>query len=131
VCPPAKGTDAVPVLACDYDGTLPRAGHVDLATVDARRRLRETGRKTGPRDGRSPDDLFAVFPQVDLSERVVAENGAVLYPPGGREEKVLTDAAPEALVAALRHEGVEPLGLGRTVVSTRHPDETTGPPLDP
>ena len=112
-------------LACDYDGTLALAGHVDHATVDALRRLRGSGRRLVLVTGRSLEDLLAVFPAANLFDRVIAENGAVLYRPDGREEKVLADPPSAELVAALRHEGVRPLSVGRAIVSTWHPNETT------
>ncbi len=112
-------------LACDYDGTLALAGHVDETTIDALRRLRESGRRLVLVTGRSLEDILAVFPAINLFDRVIAENGAVLYRPADREEKVLADPPSAELVAALRHEGVRPLSVGRTIVSTWHPHETT------
>src|SRR5262245_47017597 len=113
------------VLACDYDGTVAWDGRVDPSTVRALRRLRETGRRLILVTGRALDDLLEVFPEVDLFERVVAENGGLLYRPDGREEKMLAAPPSEALVAGLRREGIAPLGIGRAIVSTWHPHETT------
>jgi HAD superfamily hydrolase (TIGR01484 family) len=112
-------------LACDYDGTLALAGHVDPTTVDALRRLRESGRRLVLVTGRSLADILAVFPAANLFDRIIAENGAVLYRPAEREEKDLADPPSPELVAALRHEGVMPLSVGRTIVATWHPNETT------
>jgi len=112
-------------LACDYDGTLALAGHVDPATVDALRRLRESGRRLVLVTGRSLADILAVFPAAHIFDRIIAENGAVLYRPAEREEKDLADPPSPELVAALRHEGVMPLSVGRTIVATWHPNETT------
>src|SRR5262249_17953871 len=104
---------------------LALAGHVDEATVDALRRLRESGRHLILVTGRSLEDLLAVFPAANLFHRVVAENGAVLYRPDGREMKALADAPSSAFIAALRAEGGKPLSVGRTIVSTWRPHETT------
>jgi HAD superfamily hydrolase (TIGR01484 family) len=112
-------------LACDYDGTLALAGHVDPTTVDALRRLRESGRRLVLVTGRSLADILAVFPAANMFDRIIAENGAVLYRPAEREEKDLADPPSPELVAALRHEGVMPLSIGRTIVATWHPNETT------
>ena len=66
-----------------------------------------------------------VFPQVHLFDRVVAENGALLYRPATREEKPLGCPPPEKLVRALRDHGVEPLAVGRVMIATWQPHETT------
>src|SRR5437763_2472592 len=110
-------------LATDYDGTLAADGRVAGDTIAALERLRATGRKLILVTGRELDDLVRVFPRVDLFERVVAENGALLYRPGG-EEKRLVEPPPEPFVRALRDRGVAPLSVGRSIVATWHPNET-------
>jgi HAD superfamily hydrolase (TIGR01484 family) len=112
------------VLAADYDGTLARDGHVDESVLRSLKRLKESGRKLVLVTGRELDDLLHVFPHFELFDRVVAENGAVLYRPKTREEKVLCERPPEAFVAALRERGVAPLSVGRAIVSTREPHQT-------
>jgi HAD superfamily hydrolase (TIGR01484 family) len=111
-------------LACDYDGTLARDGHVDQPTMDALERLLATGRKLILVTGRELDELLEIFPGVTLFERVVAENGGLLYQPSTREEKLLGEAPSEAFVRALRERGVGPLSVGRIIVATWHPHET-------
>jgi HAD superfamily hydrolase (TIGR01484 family) len=74
-------------LACDYDGTLALAGHVDPATVDALRRLRESGRRLVLVTGRSLADILAVFPAAHIFDRIIAENGAVLYRPASARKR--------------------------------------------
>ena len=69
------------VLAADYDGTLAHHGRTSPSTVTALRRLKDSGRKLVLVTGRQLDDLQQVFPEIDLFNRVVAENGAVLYHP--------------------------------------------------
>lgn len=64
--------------ATDYDGTLATDGHVHDATKDALKRLRTSGRKLILVTGRELDDLQRTFPELDLFDYVVAENGAVL-----------------------------------------------------
>ena len=77
------------VLACDYDGTLASHGQVEEEMIAALERVRSSGRKLILVTGRELDDLMRIFPHLDLFERVVAENGALLYRPATREEKVL------------------------------------------
>jgi hydroxymethylpyrimidine pyrophosphatase-like HAD family hydrolase len=113
------------VLASDYDGTLATDGVVDEETVAALERLVASGRKLLLVTGRELDDLLDVFPQIHLSELVVAENGALLYWPASREEKLLAKPPPAAFVEALRKRGVGPISVGRVIVATWHPHETT------
>lgn len=112
------------VLACDYDGTLAHHGRVSAEIVTALERLIATGRKLVMVTGRELDELLAIFPQVNLFEWVVAENGALLYRPSNREERVLAEPAPETFVRALRQRGVAPFSVGRVIVATWEPHET-------
>ena len=82
-------------LASDYDGTLARHGTVAEETLEALARFRHSGRKLVLVTGRELTDLESVFPRLDLFDRVVAENGAVLYEPETHEKKILA-AAPAA-----------------------------------
>ncbi len=111
-------------LATDYDGTIAHDGVVDDATLTALERLRASNRKLILVTGRELDDLFRVMPRIDVFDRVVAENGAVLYRPETREERLLAPAPPPAFVDALRTAGVDPLSVGRAIVATWEPNET-------
>jgi hydroxymethylpyrimidine pyrophosphatase-like HAD family hydrolase len=112
-------------LATDYDGTLAHDGVVSPATIAALEQLRATGRKLILVTGRELADLLRAFPSIDLFDRVVAENGALIYTPSTREEQPLADPPPKAFVAALQAQGVTPLSVGRVIVATWHPNETT------
>ena len=109
-------------LACDYDGTLAHDGTVADETVVALERLRESNRKLILVTGRQLDDLMRVFPRLDLFDRVVVENGALLYRPATREERRLAEPPPPGFVDALRARGV-PLSVGRVIVATVSPHE--------
>src|SRR5919108_3033957 len=111
-------------LAVDYDGTLATHGRVDEATVAGLKRLLASGRKLILVTGRELDELLTVFPQVDLCDRVVAENGALLYLPATREHKLLGAAPPEVFTLALTARGV-PFSVGWSIVAISHPHETT------
>jgi hydroxymethylpyrimidine pyrophosphatase-like HAD family hydrolase len=111
-------------LATDYDGTLAHDGIVSPSTITALEQLRATGRKLILVTGRELADLLRVFPRIDLFDRVVAENGALIYTPATREEHPIGEAPPETLVAALRAQGVAPLSVGKVIVATWHPNET-------
>lgn len=113
------------VLATDYDGTLATDGHVDEKTLAAMERLRASGRKLILVTGRQLDDLQQVFERLDLFDYVVAENGALLYSPATRQEKLLGSQPPQEFIQALRARHVDPLSVGRVIVATWHPNETT------
>jgi HAD superfamily hydrolase (TIGR01484 family) len=111
-------------LACDYDGTLAHHGRVDEPTLDALKRLRASGRELILVSGRELEDLQATFSHLELFHWAVLENGALLYRPATREEKVLAARPPEKFLDALRRRGVEPLSVGRVIVATWRPHET-------
>ena len=112
------------VLACDFDGTLATDGTVRNETFAALQRLRESGRKLILVTGREIDDLLKVFPRIDIFDRVVAENGALLYRPANREHKTLGEAPSAEFVQALRAAGISPLSVGHCIVSTWQPHES-------
>ena len=112
-------------LASDYDGTLAHDGVVDDATVKALKRLRQSGRKLILVTGREMPELEAAFPQLDLFDRVVAENGAVLFDPATHEKRILAERPPDNFIADLRRRGVEGLSVGEVIVATWHPYEST------
>jgi HAD superfamily hydrolase (TIGR01484 family) len=110
-------------LACDFDGTLAKDGIVDEAVIAALEQVRNSGRKLILVTGRELDDLLKLSVPLDLFERIVAENGALLYQPSTREEKLLCDSPSEELVNLLRQRGVAPLSVGRTIIATWMPHE--------
>ena len=110
-------------LATDYDGTLASQGRVDPATLEALQKLRASGRKLVLVTGRNLAELAEVFEQTDVFDLIVAENGALLFDPAKREEVALCPPPPASLVDRLREIGVEPLTVGRSIVSTWEPNE--------
>ncbi len=111
-------------LACDYDGTLAHDGLVSEQTINSLERFLSSGRKLILVTGRELDNLKQIFPRLDLFERVVAENGALLYRPGSREEKLLGERPPEEFVSELKRRGVHPISVGNVIVATWQPHET-------
>jgi len=112
-------------LAFDYDGTLAHDGVVAQSTVDALRRAKDAKRALLLVTGRELPDLERVFPHLDLFDRVVAENGGLLYRPADREQEALGSPPPEDLVERLRAADVRPLGVGAVILATREPHDTT------
>src|SRR5262249_32290785 len=74
--------------------------------------------------GRVLDELISVFPRLDLFDRVVAENGALLYRPATKEQRALGEPPPAAFVDRLRQAGIAPLSCGRVIVATWEPHQT-------
>jgi len=112
------------VLACDFDGTLASDGTVSPDSLSALLRLRDSGRKLILVTGREIEDLLAIFPDVTVFDRVVGENGGVLYRPATREQRTLGEPPSADFVSALRRRGISPLSVGHCVVSTWQPHET-------
>ncbi|HEX7114402.1 MAG TPA: HAD-IIB family hydrolase [Steroidobacter sp.] len=110
-------------LCCDYDGTLAQHGRVDEPTLAALERLRKSGRRLVLVTGRELADLKRVFPSLELFDRIVAENGALIYRPATREERLLGEAPPASFVEKLVARGVQPLSVGRVIVATWEPHE--------
>jgi hydroxymethylpyrimidine pyrophosphatase-like HAD family hydrolase len=113
------------VLAFDYDGTLAKDGRVADSTVAALERAGRSGRQLLLVTGRELDDLQRVFPRLDLFDRVVAENGGLLYRPDSRRREPLGGSPPAEFVARLREQDVTPLGVGEVMVATREPHDKT------
>jgi HAD superfamily hydrolase (TIGR01484 family) len=111
------------VMACDYDGTLARAGQVTGDRLALLEKLLATGRKLILVTGREVEELLRLLPDIKLFHRVVAENGAVLYDPATRQETTLAPATPGEFTQALRERGVENFSVGRVVISTQRSDE--------
>lgn len=115
----------VVALATDYDGTLAEDGVVSRSTIEALQRFKDTGRRLILVTGRELPELISIFPQLDLFDRVVAENGALLYDPATRTESTLATSASPELFDALKAKGVSPLSRGRCIIATREPHHVT------
>jgi hydroxymethylpyrimidine pyrophosphatase-like HAD family hydrolase len=112
-------------LATDYDGTLAEDGQVSDEALAALVRLKKSGRRLVLVTGRELDELLRLFPKVDVFDRVVAENGALLYTPSPVAERSLAKPPPPAFAEALRVRGVGPMSCGRVIVATWRPHEHT------
>jgi hydroxymethylpyrimidine pyrophosphatase-like HAD family hydrolase len=110
------------VLAVDYDGTIARDGCVAASTIAALRRARRANLRLVLVTGRQVDDLLAVLPELDLFDRVVAENGALLYDPSTRTLRALAPPPPPELVDRLTALDV-PFSTGRSIVATVEPHD--------
>src|SRR6266516_4297336 len=111
------------VLATDYDGTLATQGHVDAPTLAALEKVRQSGRKLILVTGRHLPDLHSVFSRLDLFDRAVLENGALLYTPETKQERLLCEPPPRNLQETLRKRSV-PFSAGRGILATWEPNQT-------
>jgi HAD superfamily hydrolase (TIGR01484 family) len=111
-------------LATDYDGTIASDGRVDEATVAALMDARARGARLILVTGRELTDLCNTFAYVDLFDRVVAENGALVYDPSTRHFDVLAPAPPQPLVERLTAERI-PLSVGHSIIASIQPHEQT------
>lgn len=107
-------------LATDYDGTLAHHGTVADNPLEALQRVKASGRKLVLVTGRHLNDLRKVFPGLDIFDYAVVENGALLYCPSTKEEKVLCEPPPPEFLDLLQKRGV-PFESGRVIVSTWTP----------
>src|SRR5262245_57451861 len=112
-------------LAADYDGTLAQHGQIDDATWGAVRRLRDSGRKLLMVTGRHLEDLLPLLPHPELFERIVAENGALLYEPATKAMRLGCSAPPPGFVEELQRRGVAPIAVGHAIVATWEPHQQT------
>ncbi len=112
-------------IAADYDGTLAHHGAIDGDTWAALRRARESGRKLIMVTGRELDELLGILPFPEVFDRIVAENGGLVYEPASKEIRLTSAQPPPAFVDELRRRGVERVAVGRTIVATWEPHEDT------
>jgi hydroxymethylpyrimidine pyrophosphatase-like HAD family hydrolase len=109
-------------LATDYDGTLARDGCVDGPTLAALDRVRVSGRRLVLVTGRELPELLGIFPEIGRFDRVVAENGALLYDHATGTARDLAPPPPRPFLDDLRRRGV-PFSVGRSIVATVEPHE--------
>jgi HAD superfamily hydrolase (TIGR01484 family) len=112
-------------LACDYDGTIAQHGQCAASTIQALKRVSESGRKLVLATGRTLAELIEIFPEVSVFDRVVAENGAILYRPATQDQKALCEKPAPEFVEELKRRGVSPLQVGQCIIATWHPHEST------
>jgi predicted DNA-binding protein with PD1-like motif len=110
-------------LATDYDGTLAHDGIVAEKTLAALERVKKSGRKLILVTGRELPDLKRVFPELGVFDKVVAENGVLIYTPASEEERAISPAPK--FVAKLKKRGIKPLSVGRSIVATWEPHQAT------
>src|SRR5579872_7270467 len=102
-------------LATDYDGTLAHEGVVSDRALEALKQFRSSGRRVILVTGRTLESIASVFPNLDLFDRIVAENGSTIYNPSAKTERILAEAPSPSFLDALRRRGVSALELGHVI----------------
>jgi hydroxymethylpyrimidine pyrophosphatase-like HAD family hydrolase len=110
-------------VASDYDGTLAELGCVSETALDALRRFKAQKGALILVTGRVLPELVALFPELDVFDLVVAENGALLYWPKSRETRLLAPPPPKGFVEKLESLGVGPISVGHCIVATWEPHD--------
>lgn len=113
------------VIAIDFDGTLAWRESVSAETIEVLRKVKETGRKLALVTGREMADLERIFPEYKVFDYIVAENGALIYYPENSNEVLLGQPPPEGFIIELKNRGVKPISVGKVIVATWEPYETT------
>ena len=70
-------------------------------------------------------ELFARVPDPTVFDRIVAENGGLIYDPATKSERTVAPGPPAELVAELQKRGVDRISVGRVVVATWEPYQET------
>lgn len=110
-------------LATDYDGTIATDGVVFPETLAALKKFRESGHRLILVTGRELPDLFSTFKHSEIFDRIIAENGAVLYDPSTKESRLLSSAPPESFLEELKRRDIAPISEGQVIVATWEPHQ--------
>src|SRR4051794_25327396 len=112
-------------IATDFDGVVASHGRPSGAAIAAIERLRASGRRAILVTGRTLESLQQSCPILSVFDYVVAENGAVVYEPRTREETLLAPPLPTKFTERLKELAVDPLEVGKVIVSSWVPHQIT------
>jgi hydroxymethylpyrimidine pyrophosphatase-like HAD family hydrolase len=105
------------VIAVDVDGTLFDGLTVAPEAIDELRAAHAAGHAIVIVTGRRWEELGHVVPEVlELTDRVVCEEGGVLVNVRSRQITLLADAVEAQLIAGLNEAGVPALDIGHVVI---------------
>jgi hydroxymethylpyrimidine pyrophosphatase-like HAD family hydrolase len=107
-------------LATDYDGTIAHHGAVAENTTAALRRARDAGLKLLLCTGRRMHDLPAIYEHWNVFDRIIAENGAVLFNTITEQSTAIAAAPAKEFIDRLTAMKI-PLEVGESVVATYEP----------
>jgi len=98
---------------------------IDDLTWAACRKLRDSGRKLIMVTGRELDELLGLIQHPEMFDRIVAENGALVYCPATKAIKLLAKAPPKQFAEELARRGVDRVAVGRVIVAAWEPHQDT------
>jgi len=107
-------------IACDSDGTLVEDKTLTDKTRQALDRFKSAGGILILATGETVQQVTE-FPDLFRFDLVIAENGALLYWPQTKREKLLTGQNPDELIARLEAEDITPDTVGEVIVSCKPP----------
>lgn len=110
------------LLATDYDGTLTINDKVQLEIIEALIRLKAGGRKLILVTGRRLDELKSIFPEHHIFDRIVAENGALIYTPESMEINLSGEPPPGTFFQLLKKKNI-PYVVGKVIVASTEPHQ--------
>jgi HAD superfamily hydrolase (TIGR01484 family) len=112
-------------IATDFDGVVASHGRPSGTAIEAIERLRASGRRAILVTGRTLESLQQSLSDLSAFDYVVTENGAVVYEPRTREETLLAPPLPVKFVERLKDLAVDPLEVGKVIVSAWAPHQIT------
>lgn len=107
-------------LATDFDDTLAHEGAVLEETYAALAEIKASSRKLIMVTGRELRELLPLLPTPRLFDRIVAENGGILYRPEDGETLQLGTPPARTLVEGLQRSQL-PFSEGKIILATREP----------
>jgi len=110
------------LLATDYDGTLTINDKVQSEIIEALIRLKAGGRKLILVTGRRLDELKSIFPEHHIFDRIVAENGALIYTPESMEINLSGEPPPGTFFQLLKKKNI-PYVVGKVIVASTEPHQ--------
>jgi hydroxymethylpyrimidine pyrophosphatase-like HAD family hydrolase len=111
------------LIASDFDGTLTTDHYLNEKVQAALRRWKDAGYSLVLITGRTLGKVMQQVIEHDLFDMLVLENGGLIVDPKSGGEYLLGAAPSPALVQLLREKGVDPVHVGRSIISVHRPFE--------
>jgi hypothetical protein len=105
------------LIASDFDGTLTTDHFLSTTTSAALQRWKEAGHYLVLITGRTLGKVMQRVIEHNLFDMLVLENGGLMVDPKSGAEYLLGTAPSPELVALLQAKGIEPVHVGRSIIS--------------
>jgi hydroxymethylpyrimidine pyrophosphatase-like HAD family hydrolase len=110
-------------LISDYDGTLTCNEKMSSQTLSALYSIKYSGRKLILATGRRLEEIQTCIPEYQLFDRIVAENGALIFAPDSAEICLLGEQPQSPFIEYLQQKGV-PLSIGKVIIGAWEPHQS-------